>query len=73
MDTTTNAAIDPVCGMQVRDEAGALKTEYAGQTYFFCSEDCRTAFEQEPQRFAQQANVEPGKGQGQERGDKGTM
>lgn len=72
MDTIKNAGIDPVCGMQVQDEAGALKTEYAGETYLFCSEDCRSTFEQDPQRFAQQANVEPGKGQGPE-AQKGTV
>ena len=68
MGIRSSTAIDPVCGMAVRDDADALKTEYAGQIYFFCSEDCRTTFEQEPQRFAQQANVEPGK----EPGQKGT-
>jgi YHS domain-containing protein len=49
--------IDPVCGMAVPDEGNALKTEYAGQTYFFCSESCRSSFEKEPERFAAQANV----------------
>ena len=50
--------IDPVCGMSVPDDdAGAMKTEYAGQTYLFCSETCRSTFEKEPERFAMQANV----------------
>ncbi len=36
-------AIDPVCGMNV-DEATALQTERAGQTFYFCSDHCRQKF-----------------------------
>jgi Cu(I)/Ag(I) efflux system membrane fusion protein len=32
--------IDPSCGMAV-DAANALKAEYEGKTYYFCSESCR--------------------------------
>jgi len=49
--------VDPVCGMAVRDDENALRTEYAGQTYYFCSESCRVTFEKEPERFAVQENV----------------
>ncbi|MGH9868084.1 MAG: YHS domain-containing protein [Candidatus Polarisedimenticolia bacterium] len=44
--------VDPVCGMAVREDADARRTEYAGRTYYFCSESCRAAFEKEPERFA---------------------
>ncbi|NOX57140.1 MAG: heavy metal translocating P-type ATPase [Planctomycetes bacterium] len=34
-------ATDPICGMQV-DEATGLTAEADGQTFYFCSEHCRT-------------------------------
>lgn len=43
---------DPVCGMQVDPEKAAGKVEYQGQTYYFCSDDCRKAFEAEPAKYA---------------------
>jgi uncharacterized protein len=42
--TQRRGATDPVCGMKV-DRAAALRTEVGGQTYYFCSEHCRHAFE----------------------------
>lgn len=36
-------AKDPVCQMEV-DEATALSAEVDGQTYYFCSEQCREKF-----------------------------
>lgn len=36
-------AKDPVCGMEV-DEAKALRAERGGETFYFCSEGCRTKF-----------------------------
>jgi uncharacterized membrane protein YraQ (UPF0718 family)/YHS domain-containing protein len=41
--TMRRGAIDPVCGMSV-DKGKALSLERDGQTYYFCSEDCRAAF-----------------------------
>ncbi len=37
---------DPVCGTFV-DQARALTLRRKGETHFFCSENCRTAFLQE--------------------------
>jgi uncharacterized membrane protein YraQ (UPF0718 family)/YHS domain-containing protein len=45
--TLRRGATDPVCGMTV-DRAKAVTAERAGRTYYFCSEDCREAFEREP-------------------------
>jgi P-type Cu+ transporter len=42
---------DPVCGMTVDPNAGKPSTEYAGHTYHFCSEGCRTKFVQEPEAY----------------------
>ena len=39
-------AIDPICGMTVA-ESSPLQAERDGQTYYFCSEHCRTSFNQQ--------------------------
>ncbi len=42
---------DPVCGMDVTPESAAGKSEYNGQTYYFCSLGCKKAFDKEPGKF----------------------
>ena len=44
-------ATDPVCGMMVDTHAGKPTYDYAGHTYHFCSEGCRTKFVREPARY----------------------
>jgi YHS domain-containing protein len=49
--TIRRGATDPVCGMKVdRDKAFTL--QYAGKTYYFCSEDCRDQFSADPAAYA---------------------
>jgi uncharacterized protein len=48
--TMRRGATDPVCGMKV-DRSRALQAQHAGQTYFFCSEDCRSEFDAHPERY----------------------
>ena len=43
--------LDPVCGMTVSAD-GALHTDYANETYYFCSEHCLRKFEAEPGAYA---------------------
>lgn len=45
-------AVDPVCGMEVAME-GAVTAEYEGETYYFCSEDCRDQFMADPASYMQ--------------------
>jgi xanthine dehydrogenase accessory factor len=40
-------AVDPICGMSVLIEPSALSIERDGETYYFCGEHCRRAFEQQ--------------------------
>ena len=42
---------DPVCGMNVRTDAGKPTAEFGGVTYHFCSAGCRTKFVADPQRY----------------------
>ena len=45
-------AKDPVCAMDV-DPANPPggKSVHAGQTYYFCSNGCRKAFEKDPAKY----------------------
>ncbi len=52
---------DPVCGMDADEReanVGGLKSEYRGETYFFCSEHCKQDFDKDPQRYASQRLAE---------------
>ncbi len=44
-------AKDPVCGMDVDEKSAAGKSEYKGQTYYFCSPGCKQSFDKEPERY----------------------
>jgi len=43
-------AIDPVCKINVEPAKAAAKVDYAGQTYYFCSEGCHKAFTADPKK-----------------------
>ncbi len=43
--------MDPVCKMVVNPKTTKFKTEYYGQTYYFCSEDCLKEFESNPEKY----------------------
>ena len=49
-------ATDPVCGMTV-DAATALRYEYGGVTYLFCSDRCLDAFKADPARYVPGARI----------------
>ncbi|MCL4304218.1 MAG: YHS domain-containing protein [Anaerolineae bacterium] len=50
-------AKDPVCGMDVDEKTAAGKSEYQGQTYYFCSAGCKRAFDKEPQKYVGKAQA----------------
>lgn len=41
--------VDPYCGMKLRPGEAAATAEYAGTTYWFCLEDHREAFLEDPE------------------------
>ncbi|GIV80286.1 YHS domain-containing protein [Litorilinea aerophila] len=49
---------DPVCGMMVDSETARHKSEYQGQTYYFCAPGCKTAFDKEPEKYLQSGEGE---------------
>ena len=46
-----DAAIDPVCGMEVEPAADAPSFVHDGVTYFFCCDHCRERFSADPSQF----------------------
>ena len=48
--SASKAAIvkDPVCGMEIDKSKAAGKSEYQGQTYYFCAPGCKQEFDKNP-------------------------
>ncbi|MFH1490022.1 MAG: YHS domain-containing protein [Pseudomonadota bacterium] len=44
-------AVDPVCGMDVEPGRTKLVSVHKGQSYWFCAEACRRAFEADPKKY----------------------
>jgi YHS domain-containing protein len=40
--------------MEVDEKTAAGKSEYKGQTYYFCSPGCKRTFDQNPEKYAGQ-------------------
>jgi uncharacterized membrane protein YraQ (UPF0718 family)/YHS domain-containing protein len=49
--TLRHGAGDPVCGMTVDRVKTPYRSEYAGQTLYFCSAGCKEKFDREPERY----------------------
>ncbi len=43
---------DPVCGMEIEPATAYGKTEYADQTFYFCSKHCEEEFKKNPEKYA---------------------
>jgi Cu+-exporting ATPase len=42
---------DPVCGMEVTYESAQARSQYEGQTYYFCSMGCKETFDKDPEHY----------------------
>ncbi len=47
-------AKDLVCGMDVDPAKVAGSSEYKGETYYFCSANCKRQFDENPDRYVNQ-------------------
>lgn len=47
---------DPVCEMEIDERSTRFSTEYLGKTYFFCSENCKSKFEKNPEHYIEKSN-----------------
>jgi len=45
---------DPICGMDVTYETAQARSEYNGQTYYFCSLACKEEFDLNPEKYVSQ-------------------
>jgi len=45
----TTVVKDPVCGMDVDVNSAATKSDYKGQTYYFCCLGCKAKFDAAPE------------------------
>ena len=61
-----NATIvkDLVCGMDVDPATAAGRTEFKGQTYYFCGAKCKEKFELTPEEFLGKSAGTPKTGHG---------
>ena len=50
-DASPTFALDPVCGMRIDQAKAAAETNYAGETFYFCSKECQRDFELDPGRY----------------------
>lgn len=44
-------ALDVVCKMEVDPKTAPAKSEYKGQTYYFCAPGCKRAFDKDPEKY----------------------
>ena len=42
--------VDPVCGMEVNEDT-PYKSLYKGKVYYFCSRECKEAFDRDPEYY----------------------
>lgn len=50
---------DPVCAMKVTPATAEGKSEYKGEDYYFCSVECKIAFDRDPERYIEQREEIP--------------
>jgi len=43
---------DPICRMMVDEKGTKLKSEYGGQTFYFCNASCKNTFDKDPGKYA---------------------
>ena len=51
-------AIDPVCKMVVDEQKARFISSLGGHKFFFCSANCKTAFDKEPRKHAVHSDAE---------------
>ena len=45
--------VDPVCGMEIPPESAEATTEYEGESFHFCSNDCQALFDSAPEKYVE--------------------
>ena len=55
----TTLVKDPVCGMDIETAAATARTEYKGQTYYFCSSKCKEKSDLNPEQYLSESPGTP--------------
>ncbi len=42
---------DPVCGKEITETEAAGRSDYQGKMYYFCSQDCKLEFDDDPDQY----------------------
>lgn len=50
---------DPVCGMTIESSQAEAQAMHEGQAYFFCSQECRRMFEENPGQYTAETTAAP--------------
>ena len=48
---------DPVCQMDVNEDDAAAASDYKGDRYYFCAEDCKQRFDADPERYVSRSEA----------------
>jgi Cu+-exporting ATPase len=51
---------DPVCDMEIDEQSAAGRSQYQGETYYFCTESCKNEFDQNPEQYANKGEKSAG-------------
>ncbi len=46
--------VDPICKMEMEDKWAAFKSEYKGETYYFCTQEHKKMFDENPEKYLEQ-------------------
>jgi Cu+-exporting ATPase len=46
---------DPVCQMEVNEQSAEAQSKFQGQTYYFCSQECKDKFDKNPGEYARKS------------------
>ncbi len=52
---------DVVCGMEIEDSQASGKSEFNGETYYFCNLTCKNQFDANPEKFTNSGHQHSGK------------
>jgi Cu+-exporting ATPase len=50
-------AFDPVCGMEVNPKSASAKSQHAGVTFYFCAQECRQKFDDNPRQYLDESDL----------------
>jgi len=53
--------LDPVCKMEVNPASAEGQSEYQGQTFYFCSAECKRRFDASPEQYVDETDRTQGK------------